>query len=68
MKKLLASALLILSTISLSIPALADAALPPAGYVVRENLMTGPIIPIIFCVVVIVIVVLIKVIQTRRRK
>lgn len=68
MKKLLASVLLILSAISLSIPALADAALPPEGYIVRGSLATGPIIPIIFCVVIIVIVVLIKVIQTRRRK
>ncbi len=68
MKKLLSLAVLVLCFASLCFPALADAAIPPEGYVVRETLTSRPIIPIILAIVIIGIVVLVKIIQTKRRK
>ena len=68
MKKLLPFVLPVLIAFTLCVPALADAAIPPEGYVVRETLTSRPIIPIIIAIVIIGIVVLVKVIQTKRRK
>lgn len=65
MKKLNAVLLAVLSMLALTLPAYADAALPPPGYRIRAAL-ENVLVPVIVAVVIIAIVVLVKVIKSRR--
>ena len=66
MKKLTTSMLTALAMLGLTLPAFADAALPP-GYRIREALH-NVLIPIIIAVVILVIVILVKVLKSKGKR
>ena len=66
MKRLTTCLLAVLAMLALSLPAFADAALPP-GYRIREALH-NVLIPIIIAVVILVIVILVKVLKSKGKR